>query len=395
MLYPRNILPSLEAELNKKEVVVITGMRQVGKTTLLKDLYDKVPTNKALLDAGNPLHRSLFEEHNYDRVIQNLAPFGIVSSNDAFIFIDEIQCMPEISQVIKYLYDHYQVKFFVTGSSSYYLKNLFPESLAGRKILYELYPLSFSEFLVFKNVTRDFNYSSSFEFKASNKNKTTPEIYDGYYDEYLEYGGFPGVVLEPNFSRKKELLEGIFKSYFEIDIKTLADFKKLSKLRDLILLLIPRIGSRIDVTKLASEIEVSRETVYSYLSFLEQTYFISLVPKYSKSVGRSSAGSKKFYLCDSGLANYLARVSTVQLLENNIYQNLRLTKNKVAYFTKKSGLEIDFILGDQIMLEVKQTASKHDITITTRLMNELNIKEGYVISKKFVDESGVILAQDI
>ena len=134
MIINRRIFPKLKAELDSKEVTVITGMRQVGKTTALNYLFNLVESdNKTMLDLENPLHRKIFEEENYDNVWGNLKPFGITNATKPYIFIDEIQNLPGISRVVKYLYDHWKVKFFLTGSSSYYLRNLFPESLAGRK----------------------------------------------------------------------------------------------------------------------------------------------------------------------------------------------------------------------------------------------------------------------
>ena len=201
-MYQREIFPRLEAELNTKEIIVITGMRRVGKTTFLTHLYDLVQSrNKALLDLENPLYRKVFEEENYDNVWNNLSQFGINRDSKAYIFLDEIQNLPEIIRVVKYLYDHWNVKFFLIGSSSYYLRNLFPESLAGRKIIFEMFPLNFAEFLVFKQVKR--KVKKAFREKAQEKNRISYEQYISYYKEFLEFGGFPSVVLENNPDRKK------------------------------------------------------------------------------------------------------------------------------------------------------------------------------------------------
>lgn len=91
--------------------------------------------------------------------------------------------MPDIVKPVKYLFDHYKIKFFLTGSSSFYLKNLFPESLAGRKVIYELFPLNFQEFMIFKEKDKEFN--KTFSEKANNKNEISYEIYKKYFEEYL------------------------------------------------------------------------------------------------------------------------------------------------------------------------------------------------------------------
>ena len=332
--YPRLILPRLEKELQTPEITVITGMRQVGKTTLLDHLFSQIKSsNKVKLDFENPLNRKIFEEEDYDAIWNNLAIFGVNNKTKAYILLDEVQHSPSIGSVVKYLRDHYDVKFILTGSSSYYLKNLFPESMDGRKLIFEVYPLTFSEFLVFKGVTP--GRLPSFHEKATSKNNISYSKLLPLYQEYLEYGGFPKVVLQQDQERKKALLSEVFTSYYENDVKTLADFKDTTKLRDLILLLIPRVGSRIEVTKLATSLGVSRETVYSYLSFLEKTYFIFLLSKFSGSIDRQAAGTQKLFLCDVGMLNNLGKASEGQLLEQAVFQNLHL--EHALHFYNKDG----------------------------------------------------------
>ncbi len=393
MLYSREIFKQLELELDKKEATIITGMRRVGKTTALTHLYDLIPSkNKALLDLENPLYRKVFEEENYDTIWNNLKQFKITNETKTYLFLDEIQNLPELSRAVKYLYDHWDVKFVLTGSSSYYLRNLFPESLAGRKIIFEIFPLNFSEFLIFKEVIRE--TKESFTQKASEKNKIAYERLIPYYNEFLEFGGFPSVVLEKNFERKRTMLSEIFTSYFEKDAKNLADFSDMSKLRDLILLLVPRVASRIEINKLANELAVSRQTVYNYLSFLEQTYFISLLPRHSASIDRQAAGSKKLFLCDSGIANVLGRISQGQLLEQSIFQTLR-TRHKLSFYQKDRVSEIDFIIDGTTALEVKMSVSRQDISNLKKRAESNKLANYFVISHQFNKEKKVILTTDL
>lgn len=393
MFIPRDVLPRLEAELDKKEATVITGMRRVGKTTLLNHLFNQISSqNKTIFDLENPLHRRVFEETNYDTIWNNLRQFGITNNEKAYLFIDEIQNLPEISKVVKYLYDHWNVKFVLTGSSSYYLKNLFPESLSGRKVVFEVYPLNFSEFLRFKG--KEKQYLSNFQDKARTKNKINYEQYQAFYKEYIEYGGFPSVVLEENQERKRMLLEEIFTSYFEKDAKNLADFKDMAKLRDLILLLIPRIGQKLEIAKLASGLSLSRETVYNYLYFLEQTYFISLLPKFSKSIDRQAAGGKKLFVCDSGIVNLLGKASMGQLFEQSVFQTLRPDHN-LHFYSKEGKSEIDFIVDEKEALEVKLTASLQDMEYLKRRVKTLNLHGAYIVSLDFSNGQNVILATDL
>jgi len=376
-MIPRAILPALEKELTTKEVVVLTGMRQTGKTTVLQYLFDRTSSsNKAFIDLENPLNRKIFEENDYNNIWRHLQPLGISEKKEAHLFLDEIQHVKQLPSVVKYIYDHWGVKCFLTGSSSFYLKNLFSESLSSRKIVYELFPLTFAEFLTFKGEVSDFPIS--FAQKAAQKNEIAYERLIRLYDEYVRYGGFPAVVLEPNQARKFKLLEQVFTSYFEIDVTTLADVRETTKLRDLILLLVARVGSKVDVTKLSSELGVTRETLYNYLTFLERTYMIALLPQYSQSPDRQAAGAKKLFFSDSGLASYLGRLSDGQLLEQSVFQTLR-PFNTLSYYQRK-GREIDFVVNSEAALEVKRTVSTRDISMLKRLAKSLRLEKSYVVT---------------
>lgn len=387
MIFQRKLLSTIRNQINSPEIIVLTGMRGVGKTTLYKTLFNEIPSeNKIFLDIENPLNQKIFEEVDYNNVWKNLG-------QKPYVFLDEIQAMPEIVKPIKYLYDHYHVKFFLTGSSSFYLKNLFPESLAGRKFIFELFPLDFSEFLIFKGESKDFY--DSFAAKNKNKNLFSYEKTIKLYDEYLQYGGFPGVVVENNSTQKELILNDIFKSYYEKDIRGLANFRDLNSVRNLILLLTQRSGSRLDITKLSSELGISRETVYSYLSFLEATYFISTITPFSRNVDQEISGGNKVYLCDTGILKLIGKVSAGNLFENAVFNSLK-KYGKINYYQKrKSGQEIDFIVNQKISIEVKTKATVEYLRDLAKLSKNLKIKDYYIVSKEFINLDGVIPATEI
>ena len=392
--YNRKVLGELRKWVDKPVILVVTGMRQVGKTTILRMLFDEInSSNKVFLDLENPLIQQVFRERDFDNIWGNLKRYGIVSDVKAYVFLDELQLMPESVKAIKYLFDHYDVQFFVTGSSSFYLKNLFPESLAGRKVVFELFPLDFEEFLWFKGVKKDFQ--SKFIDKDADKSIVSYERSIKFYGEYLRWGGFPKVVLAMGDDEKKALIEDVYKSYFEVEVRSLAEFRDIHKLHDCIRLLMQRVGSRLNVNRLSQELEVSRPTVYSYLSFLQATYFLSLVSPYSRSVDKEISVSKKVYLCDTGILNQLAQVSSGSVLENAVHNAIR-GFHDVRYYQSRRGVEIDFILAKEgIALEVKERGNEQDRNHLSRLVKELKLKESYVISKEYVGLEGFICATDV
>lgn len=372
----RDLFPAIMSHINSPEAIVVTGMRRVGKTTLLRAVMDSIPSsNSIFLDLENPANRKLFEETNYDRILDSLRFLGLDVQKRGYVFLDEIQFMKNLPSVVKYLSDHYPIKFFLTGSSSYYLKNLFTESLAGRKFIFELFPLSFREFLRFRNPSINLDLPDRLVPPA------VFDMLDRHYDEYLRYGGFPGVVLKESTREKEMMLDDIFSSYFQLEITQLGDFRKTGVIRDLILLLMERCGSRLDIQKLSKELGVARETVGNYLAFLESTYFISLIRPFSRNRDTEIRSMPKFYLCDTGLIRRFARASDGALFENAVYCALR-GRGKVNYYQKKSGVEIDFVLNEKSAYEVKITAEEKDLRRLKSLSSELGLTDYRVVALK-------------
>lgn len=391
--FDRKITPIFNQYLKEKQVIVITGMRRVGKTTLLKHAFEGISSsNKLYLNLENVLTRKLLTQDNYEDIKASLEREGLRFGLDlAYLFIDEIQFLPNIPSVIKYLYDQYPIKFVVTGSSSYYLKNYFTESLAGRKFVLELRPLTFSEFLTFKgkkthsyaNLSELIGHSGDLEYSH----------YKNLYQEYIEYGGFPEVVLNPNQDIKKALLEDIISSYFQIDVTTLAQFKDVAILRDLLALLTQRIGQKVNITNLATVLKIPRQQVYEYIELLKYTYVIDTLGQ-KTSVDNQISADDKLYFSDTGLARTLANISEGSLFENSVYMNL-IYDHKLTYYQTSSRGEIDFVLDKQIGLEVKETISQSDLANLNRRREVAKLKEGYLIGRHPTSIVQSIMAWDL
>src|SRR3989344_7680925 len=379
MVIEREIYSKIKPVIKSAEAIIITGMRRTGKTTLLRFIWDTVKSeNKLFLDLENPANQKFFEEKNYEKILDNLKFLGLSAKTKSYVFLDEIQFVRNIPSVIKYLIDHHGIKFFLSGSSSFYLKNLFSESLAGRKYIFELFPLNFNEFLRLKGEQRRISSSSK---SISGAIFTT---FDTLYDEFLKFGGFPGVVAKENFEEKKKALNDVFSSYFQLEVVQLSDFRKTAVIRDLMLLLMQRAGSKIDIQKLSSELGVSRPTLYEYIAFLEGTYFIHCIKPYSKSIDVEVRGSEKVYVCDSGLLNNTVNASDGALFENNIFQLLR-PRGTLHYYQGSKTKEIDFIVNRKEAYEVKLHGSKQDVGYLEGISKELGIKKYKLVSKSYTN----------
>jgi hypothetical protein len=391
----RFLYSSIEPHFEHKNAIVITGMRQVGKTTLLKQIHDSLIDKVRLwFDFDNPFDQKIFEEVDYHNIYKKLTWMAQNKQGRLYVFIDEIQNYPEITRIIKFLTDHYQVKFFVTGSSNFYLKNLFPESLSGRKFLYYLSPLSFQEFLYLRD-ERELTIPkpSNIEEAIQSKNEIFYQKHKSAYQEFLEFGGFPEVVLTPDFETKKLIIKNILSSFFEKDIHLLSDLKDIRELRDFILLLVPRVGSLLDVTKIANELDVNRVKVYHFLEFLQACFFLKLLPKYSKSLDRSVAGGKKVFFSDTGTLKHIGDVSFGQVLENAVVNQLT-SYGAVSFYNSTSASEIDAIFENKIAFEIKARGSTYDLLKLDKLSQKLSIPTAYVLSNEWSDDPRILPAMN-
>lgn len=378
VFFQRKIYAELKRHMANNHVTVLTGMRRTGKTTLVERLLSEIESeNKIFFDLEKMSNRELFLEKNYDNIIFNLENRGLTRKSHLTIAIDEIQLLPGIASVIKYLGDHYDIKFILTGSSSYYLKNLFTESLAGRKKLFELFPLDFGEFLDFKEVpyrplkkVEDLGHFDGHEYARLK----------AYYEEYIRFGGFPEVVLASSAQEKHDILDDIVSSYVNIDVKSIADFRDGTILFNLIKMLASRIGTRVDYSKLSRLVGLARSTVQGYIELFERTYLISLVPVHTKNPDREIVKAKKVYFSDTGIAGILGSIGSGALFENAVFNQLK-HKGDICYYALKNGREIDFTVDRKMAIEAKETPIQTDRKNLVDLARTAGIKKQHLVGR--------------
>jgi len=382
-VFIRKSFSRLLNHLSRKQVTVITGMRRVGKSTALNYLLAQVNhSNKLYLDFERVENRVLFNQTSYNDIERSLAALGLDFQQPAVLALDEIQLVPNSTSVIKSLYDTYGIKFLVTGSSSFYLKNHFSESLAGRKQIFELWPLDFEEYLQFQGV----------DMPRIQPERMQPflftyyDLWKGHYQDFIQFGGFPEVVAADSPEQKVDYLKDILNAYIELDIKLLSDFSVSDSLYKLILLLSNRVGSRIDYTKIASLIGLSRHKVKDYLHLLEYTYFIRTVKPYTGGIDKEISKQPKLYFTDTGLLQVCGQISSGGVFENAIANQLAQL-GKIQYFEQSAGTEIDFILDRKTAFEVKERATPQDLNSLAERAKLLGISDYQLIGRHY-PESG-------
>ncbi len=377
-MYARNLDIELEEHLEVKHTTVINGMRRVGKSTTVKNLLAKVKhKNKIYLDCERIEIRNLFNIENYISIKEELELMGLDFTSPCVIALDEIQLIKNLPSFIKYMYDTYHVKFIVTGSSSFYMKNQFSESLAGRKKIFEMYPLNFEEFIRFKNIKLK-------TFKNYKLKTYTTQFYNRFnaaYQEYMRFGGFPEVVLSSKTKNKIDLTKDIINSYIDMDVKILGDFSASDDLYKLTKLLAARVGSQLDYTKLSSAIGLNRFKVKEYIELLRYTYFLDTVTPYTTNIDKEISSMPKIYFSDTGILNQLAEVDNGTLFENMIACQLKHL-GTLNYYKKKTGQEIDFILNEKIAIEVKSTPIEQYQKVLQYRAADIKMKEKWLIGQQ-------------
>lgn len=355
-LYKRTIFNEIKKYLLTDDIVVLHGARQVGKTHLLYfiDSYLKKLNHKtyyidledsrftAILDKGvDEFLRHLEEEGMSEKSFKNTVKLCVL--------IDEIQYLKDPSSFLKLTADHHKnIKLIVSGSSSFEIKSKFKNSLAGRTVNFEIFPLSFFEFLEFRR------YKISPEIL---KEKLTAKKFDEIkilYKDYILYGGYPKIVLADSLEMKEKYLQQIIDTYIKKDIRDLANIKELDKFNKLVEVLASQSGQMLDVNELANTCRLAKQTVENYLFILENTYIIKLLKPYHKNIRSELFKTPKIFFYDSGLMQMLwfkklQKEIIGHVFETSIFSDLvkKYGAGSLFYWRTADKKEIDFIINTE------------------------------------------------
>jgi len=334
-----------------RQALVLLGARQVGKTTLLRRLF---PDALYLL-VDNEEIRARFETYNIDT-------YKTIIAQSQQIFIDELHLLSDPGRAVKIIYDQIPgIQIIVTGSSSFHIKNKTAESMAGRKIEYELHPLTFFEYL-FQQGTENKLQAPIIQNILQN-NQARPKLYNQreLVSAVLLNGLYPATL---NLAGKKDYLRDLARSAIFQDIIALNLIENRAKALDLLKLLAYQIGNLINVQELASKLSIDRRTVERYLEIFEQSFIVFRLYPYSQNSRYEIGKTPKIYFWDLGLRNALInRFDSIDLRPDAgaMFENFIIAEVKkeikyldldyeIKYWRLKSGSEIDLVLHDHRQL---------------------------------------------
>jgi predicted AAA+ superfamily ATPase len=346
----RTLFKTLIDHLPKKEISVIVGPRQAGKTTLMQMLKKRLETN-----GEKTLFLSLDFESDQP-YFQSQA--GLLKKiqlelgrKKGYVFIDEIQRKENAGLFLKGIYDlDPPYKFIVSGSGSLELKEKIHESLVGRKRIFELGTISFEEFLQFKT---EYRYRDKLSDFLSLEKEKAREI----LAEYLIFGGYPRVILEETLLEKSRTIDEIYRSYLERDLAYIFRIDKVESFNSLIKILAGQTGQLVNFSELSSTLGISLPTVKNYLEYARKTFIINPVTPFYRNARKEITKSPVIYFYDLGLRNYISGrfgpPGPSPAESGFLFQNLvfNLLKEKLSYrsgeihfWRTKDKAEVDFVV---------------------------------------------------
>jgi hypothetical protein len=395
---PRRLLPELLAQLEKPEIAIILGSRQVGKTFIMQRLIRELLENRQVapeqvfyfnMDAV-PFRELVGDIPKFLRFVETRSE----GKSPAYIFLDEVQRVNDAGLLLKQYHDLKRpLKLVVSGSSSLEIKSQVKESLVGRKRLFQLFPASFDEYCAYHGHSLAKLTPQHLEFES--------DRFLELFEDYLLHGGYPKVILANGTAAKRRELQEIYSSYVEKDISDFLKVEDIPGFNRVVQQMAVASGNLLNLHEITKVARVSRYYAETFLQMLRDTYVVDLLHPYSANVGKALVKTPKLYFWDTGLRNAVfgqfqplhLRTDAGALAETYAFSQLaqHLDPNRLWFWRTRNQSEVDFLYQqfDGVLLaEVKfqeqsgQTRPKAFFS----LQSQLKVKQAIVLTKRLWEE---------
>ena len=290
ILVKRAIEAQIEEAFGKNKVLLVLGTRRVGKTFLIRSLQKKLEQPAISLNG---------EDFEVQELLKNItaANYQLIVGSAKLLIIDEAQAIPNIGKILKFMIDTIPtLTILATGSSSFDLLNEAGEPLTGRKIPFNLYPLSQLE------LTGIETYVDTVQ----------------HLEERLVLGSYPELIQLTSYREKSEYLLELIQSYLLKDILAFEGIRQSDKIIRLLRLIAYQVGSEVSYNELASQLGMSKNTVENYLDLLSKVFIIYRLPAYSTNHRKEISKGSKWYFFDNGIRNAIINDFKLLSLRNDI-----------------------------------------------------------------------------
>lgn len=389
---------NLELFTKLDHIIDIIGVRRSGKTFLMfmaaKELEKKAGKEAVIyINFENKILHPLSEKL-LDELLDYISEKGFEKS---FLFLDEIQSVKNWERWARSVYDSHKgkIKIVVSGSTSRIIRKDIAALLTGRHVSIKVFPLSFSEFLRFRNI--DFTEEDAL-YSVKKQAAIKPML-----QEYMKFGAFPEVILEESVQLKTELLRAYYDDVLYRDVMERHGIKETSVMENFLRFLFCNISSYFSYKRgkdfLSSlGISTSTRTLLKYTSVMEETFLFFFVPIYSKKVREQLKYPRKIYAIDTGLRNVVSISEDLgKVAENIVYLELRRRQDmaEINYWKSRKQEEVDFVVREgasvkeliQVCWDIgKKETKEREVKALIKAMDEFKLKKGMVITKDFEGE---------
>lgn len=406
----REIIPDIMKWIDDKEMVLLLGARQTGKTSILyKIILELVSSGKAdkgdiiFFDAEN-VNEATMLSRGHEEILKFVNP---EKNRRKYLFIDEIHYVKNIDRTLKLLVDHYggSIKILATGSSSIEIKNRFRESMAGRKIIFEVHPLTFREFLDFSGNRPLLKVISGVDTMKESVNASAEHMrqMSSEYLKYLVYGGYPRVVLERDDEKKKKILEEIYNAYIRKDVSYFFRIDDIDRFNAFIKYVALNSGQIFNKNSASRELGIAVKTLDRYVNILKLTYVLGVIRPFYSNKTKEILKMPKMYFNDIGIRNFItgnfrdidSREDAGAVIETGVYMNLIKragNRENIKFWRAKTGGEVDFIIEGRgpEAFECKKSSSSFSRARYAEFINKYKPSAFYVMSFDREEHGGII-----
>ncbi len=382
-----NIVKEIESLSKTKEIIVITGIRRCGKSTSLlqfcNDLINSGIKKEDILiiNFEDPRLKKLnldLLNKIYEIYLTELNP-----SKKHYVILDEVQLIEGWEKFARFLHENKKVNVFVTGSSSKLLSSEYSSVLAGRHLDLEIKPLSFKEYLFFKNI----------EIKnALDISQNRHEIKRAFAN-YLKEGGFPKVTLANKEEDKRDLLGVYFRDIIIKDIVQRYNIKEINKLSELAKYYLTNVSTLQSFNNIKNVLKLNLDTVERFSYYLSGVFLLNFVKKFSHSEKEQILNPRKVYCADNGLRGSVAFVFSEdygRLAENLVFNKLNRKDLEIYYWKGRKQEEVDFLIKKkqkivqaiQVCWNIeKPETKKREVEALVGVCKELKLKNGLILTE--------------
>ncbi len=367
-LKTRKIFAELLRQKDDRKISFLVGPRQIGKTTLLKQLHNEICLERK--NHGVFLDLDIFTNFEKTSTFENLVNLLKLNGYDEsgkdrfYLFLDEFQRYSDLSIVMKNAYDNLaNVKIYASGSSSLEIKDKIRDSLAGRKKVNTIYALDFEEFLHFKDEDRVIaELKNTRALSGAGLEKAMHKTH-GLLEEFLIFGGYPEVVLQKVPEKKIGVLESIFDLYIKKDLSEYLKIKDIAGVKKLIEYLAINNGQKIKYEEIGKTASLGFKETKGYIEILKETYIVTELRPFFTNKNKELVKIPKIYFIDSGVRNYFIknfnparlRSDAGYLFEGHVVSEMLkkgASPDSMNFWQDKNRHEVDLIL-EKTPIEIK------------------------------------------